>query len=418
MKKRIVVKGPALSRSGYGAQARFAIEALRSREELFDIFIVNIPWGTTGNVAEQTAEMAYIKETMLKTQMYVQQGGQFDMSLQITVPNEFAKIAPINIGYTAGIETTKVSPQWLVKSNQCVDSLIVVSNHSKKVFENTSYTGLKDNAGNEIDNYALQIPVQAVNYPVHVLEPSPVDITFTTDKNFIVVSQWGPRKNVDNTIQWFVEHFKDDETVGLVLKTNTASDSIMDREHTARRLDAVLSAYPDRKCKIYLLHGELTASELTWLYRHPTMKALINIGHGEGYGLPLFEAAYNGLSLITTTWSGQMDFICKQNKKGKAVPRVNRVDFDLAQVQPYAVWPGIIEADSKWCFPREASFKRALQNALDKEAHYQQEAETLQKHLLESFTKARMYSEFVNCIYNPSQEELEWAAALGEIEMI
>tara|TARA_R110002110_G_scaffold225957_2_gene440116 strand:- start:36520 stop:37773 length:1254 start_codon:yes stop_codon:yes gene_type:complete len=417
MKKRILVKGPALSRSGYGVQSRFAINALRSREDIFDIYIVNISWGTTGHVAENTEEISYIKETMLRTQMYAAQGGQFDISLQITVPNEFEKIAPVNIGYTAGIETTKVAMPWIGKSNQFMDNLIVVSNHARKVFEQTTYD-VTDQEGKEHKGWGLQIPIQAVNYPVRKFDPAPVDITFTTDKNFMVVSQWAPRKNLENTIKWFVENFRDNSEVGLVLKTNTASDSIMDREHTYKRLKGLLEAVGEHKCKVYFLHGELTPNELTWLYQHPTMKALINIGHGEGFGLPLFEAAYNGLSLITPTWSGQMDFICKKNKKGKAVPRVNRVEYDLHEVQPAAVWPGIIEKDSKWCFARETSYKRALQNALLKEAHYKQEAKALQSHIIETFTTEKMYDDFVSCIYNPTEEELEWASALGEIEMI
>ena len=40
--KKVIVKGPALSRSGYGEQTRFAIQALRSRPELFDIYILII----------------------------------------------------------------------------------------------------------------------------------------------------------------------------------------------------------------------------------------------------------------------------------------------------------------------------------------------------------------------------------------
>ena len=48
MKKKILIRGPVLSQSGYGEQARFALRALRSREDLFDIFIVPIPWGKTG----------------------------------------------------------------------------------------------------------------------------------------------------------------------------------------------------------------------------------------------------------------------------------------------------------------------------------------------------------------------------------
>ena len=47
----------------------------------------------------------------------MQQGGQFDVSLQVTIPNEWEPLAPVNIGVTAGIETTRVTPVWLEKSN-------------------------------------------------------------------------------------------------------------------------------------------------------------------------------------------------------------------------------------------------------------------------------------------------------------
>ena len=139
MKKKILFKGPLLTRSGYGEQSRFALRALRSRPDLFDIYIVNIPWGRTGQIIEHNEETDFIKMSMTKTAEYVQRQAPFDISLQITVPNEFEKIAPVNIGYTAGIETTKVAPEWIDKSNQMVDRLIVVSNHAKKVFENTKY---------------------------------------------------------------------------------------------------------------------------------------------------------------------------------------------------------------------------------------------------------------------------------------
>jgi hypothetical protein len=198
MLKKVLIKGPVLSRSGYGEQARFALRALQSRPDLFDIYIVNIPWGRTGQISSDDEEANVIHETLLKTQTYVHQKGQFDISLQVTVPNEFEKIAPINIGYTAGIETTKVSPQWIAKANETVDRIIVVSDHSKKVFEQTKYD-VKDQNGNEHKNWGLQVPVETVNYPVRVFEPEEVNIDFRTSKNFLTVSQWGPRKNLDNT---------------------------------------------------------------------------------------------------------------------------------------------------------------------------------------------------------------------------
>ena len=180
MLKKILIKGPVLSRSGYGEQS------------LFDIYIINIPWGQTGQMSGDSEEIQFINSCIVKAAQYVQGRGQFDISLQITVPNEFEKIAPVNIGYTAGIETTKVSPEWIQKSNECTDRLIVVSNHSKRVFEQTTYD-VKDQHGNEIKGYGLQVPIEAVNYPVRNQEPEEMDISFRTDKNFLVVSQWGPR---------------------------------------------------------------------------------------------------------------------------------------------------------------------------------------------------------------------------------
>ena len=38
MKKKIIIRGPALSQTGYGEQTRFALRALRSREDIFDIY--------------------------------------------------------------------------------------------------------------------------------------------------------------------------------------------------------------------------------------------------------------------------------------------------------------------------------------------------------------------------------------------
>lgn len=416
MRKKILVRGPVLSRSGYGEQARFALRCLRSREDLFDIYILNIPWGNTGHIADDGDERKWIEARKVETAMYIEQGGTFDQSLQITVPNEFEKIAPVNIGYTAGIETTKVAPKWLETTNNTIDRLIVVSNHSKEVFENTQYDGqLAD--GTPVPGYGLTVPVTAVGYPVRPCEATEVEIDFQTDKNFLLVSQWGPRKNVDNTIRWFVEEFMDDETVGLVIKTNTITDSFMDRDHTTARLATILGAYPDRKCKVYLVHGELTPEHLTWLYQHPTMKALINIGHGEGWGLPLFEAAYNGLPLVTLTWSGQRDFITKPNKKGKAVPLVIRVDYDLKNVQKEAVWEGIIQADSLWAFPKENSFKRALREALTKEKHYKQQAQVLQKHIVATWTAEKQYADFVECVYGEKVKQVS-TSELPKISLI
>ena len=39
MRKKIFVRGPVLTQSGYGEQARFALRSLRSQPDLFDVYI-------------------------------------------------------------------------------------------------------------------------------------------------------------------------------------------------------------------------------------------------------------------------------------------------------------------------------------------------------------------------------------------
>ena len=73
MKKKIFVRGPVLSQSGYGEQARFALRALKSREDLFEIYVVAIPWGKTGWVWEEDEFRSWLDQRITATQIELQQ---------------------------------------------------------------------------------------------------------------------------------------------------------------------------------------------------------------------------------------------------------------------------------------------------------------------------------------------------------
>lgn len=354
VKKKILLKGPLLTRSGYGEQARFALRSLRSREDLFDIFIQPLQWGKTSWTSESSDERKWIDQTIEKTIGYIQQGGQFDMSLQVTIPNEFQKMAPVNIGYTAGIETTKIAHQWIQKSND-MDKIIVVSNHSKDVFQNTEYEAVNKHTGEKFIFKSTQ-PVESVGYPVKTFEDLPsLELNLTTKFNFLSVAQFGPRKNLQNTIKWFVEEFRN-EDVGLILKSNIAKNCLMDRKHLLNDLRNFLQQLGPRECKIYLLHGDMTDQEMHSLYNHSSVHAFVLLPHGEGFGLPLFEAAYSGLPVVTVGWSGQMDFLTD----AEGQEQFYNVAFDLQPVKKEVVWDGVITPDSMWAYAREVSAKEQM----------------------------------------------------------
>jgi glycosyltransferase involved in cell wall biosynthesis len=403
MRQKILVRGPILTQSGYGEQSRFAVRALRSREDLFEIFIMPVNWGQTGWVSLDNEERAWIDSRIAQTHIHTQQGGTFDISLQITIPNEWEKIAPINVGYTAGIETTKVAPEWLQKTS-LMDKIIVVSNHSKDVFANTVYQATNQQTGETVE-LRNQTPISVVNFPIRDTKKQKLGLKFDYDFNYLAISQWGPRKNFDNLINWFIEENFDQE-VGLVLKTSLKNNCIIDRKWTEQRLKSILSKHGDVKCKVYLLHGDLTEEEMTGLYSHSKIKCLISTTHGEGFGLPFFEAASAGLPVIAPDWSGHMDFMSITDKRnGKQTPLFSTVDYTLQNVQQEAVWDGVIQADSQWAFPEESSFKRRLREIRKDYDSAKKTANKLKRHVRKNFTSDIKNNEFVNSLLGKEKSD-------------
>ena len=397
---KVFVKGPILTQTGYGHHARTVIRALRTRPEVFDLYIHPLTWGQTSWLWEDNEERAWFDETLKKTIAYSQNNGTFDISLQVTIPNEWEKIAPINIGVTAGIETTKVAPQWIEKSF-LMDKIITISNHSKQTYKNTSYDYRNEKTG-ETGTIKLETPIEHISYPVRSWPSKKLDLELTTGFNFLSVAQLSPRKNTEQTIKSFIEQFSDNEDAGLIIKANIAKNSLIDRLNTQARFKEIVAKYPDRKCKIYLLHGYLTEEQMAGLYTHPKIKALISTTHGEGFGLPLFEAAHYGLPVIATDWSGHLDFLYKpvkqKNGKTKNKHMFSRISYTLQPVQEQAVWDGVIQKDSMWAFPEEGSIKMAMDEMYKDHGRFKKRAKELQKWVCDEFNEEKIYDKYIKSL--------------------
>ena len=304
---------------------------------------------------EKNEERVWMDTRIEDTIHYIQNGGHFDMSLQVTIPNEWQKIAPVNIGFTAGMETTRVAHQWIQKGNE-MDKILVVSNHSRDTYRDTVYVATHNQTGVESE-YKLETPIKTVNYPVKDFgEPVDLGIKLDYEFNFLVMAQFGPRKNLPNTVKWFVEEFHNDE-VGLVVKTNIAKNCIMDREKLLHDMKRLMVQYPDRQCKVYLLHGDMTDKEIHSLFEHSQIKAFVTFTHGEGFGLPIYEAAYTGMPVVAPGWSGQLDFLVD---KKTGISYFYNVEYDLQPVPENVIWEGVIIKESMWAYPREHSAKQQM----------------------------------------------------------
>jgi len=424
---KVLVRGPVLTRSGYGEHVRFLLRALRTVEDKLDLYLIPLGWGHTGWVVDDDEERKWLDKLIEKTSLALNsQKVEFDMSIQVSIPNEWEKLAPVNIGVTAGIETTKIAPAWIEKGNM-MDLIIVPSNHSKQVFENTKYEVTVKETNKIIPDYCCITPIHVISYPVKKIEPVEVPLDLKTDFNFLTVAQWGPRKNIVNSIQWFVEEFIDQE-VGLVIKTNLTKNSLMDRKHVEGLLRHALSKedYKNRKCKIYLLHGDMTDAELHQLYRDPKIKALVSTTHGEGFGLPLFEAAYEGLPVVAPDWSGHVDFLHMPTKdkknKIKNKPMYAKVEYTLGPIPQEAIWDSVIQKDSMWCYPEQGSLKIKMREVYKDYGRFKKQAKKLQKYLNKTLTAENQYKIVVDTVFGNqlklSEEQNKWVDDLSNIQML
>lgn len=385
MKKKILVSGPLLSASGYGKMCQFAIEALRASDK-YDIYVNITTWGRTGWLFGHHEYVEYVRELESKTQNYASSGGKYDLSLQITIPNEWKRLAETNIGYTAGIETHVISPAWLEPSAQ-MDKIITISNFAKSIFTNTIFN---DQAGNQIK---VLTPIDVVYFPFVENKHPNFELDLPSEFNFLSVNQWGPRKNMEVLISSFVEEFRN-EDVGLVIKANVSNDSTGDRLAVEQRLNAILAPMGQRKCKVRLVHGRLSDEQMAGLYSHPRIKAFVTATHGEGFGLPIFEAANSELPVVATDWSGHLEFLVDENDKKV----FGKVEHELKLIDQSHVWPGVMEKQAGWAYPTAGSLRSRMREVYKDHGRFKSWAKKLTAVNKVKFEQSKVYDSFIKSI--------------------
>jgi len=347
IKPLLIFSGPVETRSGYGDHARDLVLSLIKMDK-FDIKIASTRWGSTPMNALSTSNEDHQR---IQNRILTQNPDRpVDIWVQVTVPHEFQKNGRFNIGITAGIETTAVSLDWIHGCNR-MDMVIVPSNHAKVCLEGTQYKE-QNNQTSEVVN------VHKVNVPVEVLFEGTDTNVFNSeyisdehvesellnvkdDFNFLFVGHWLPgelgqdRKDVGMMIKTFLSVFKNKKDApGLILKTSQATFSVLDRERIATNIRDIKGSITGKLPNIYLLHGDMTQPQLNSLFNHDKVKAMVSFTKGEGYGRPLQEFMFSGKPIISSNWSGHIDFLT-----GYA----DLIDGELTPVHPTAANNMILE---------------------------------------------------------------------------
>lgn len=379
--KKVLLRAPVLSQSGYGVHSRQIARWLLGRSDV-DLTIHPVSWGITPWYIDASACDGLIGKIMEKSK---DDKGPFDVSVQIQLPNEWTRgLAKKDVGVTAGVETTICNPTWVNAINGMSGGVIVPSTFVKNTFEKSA----------SVDKDKLHVIPEAFFDAIEV--KSNLKYQFDTSFNFLLVGQLTAnsadvdRKNIFNTLKWFCETFHDDKDVGLIIKTNNGRETKIDRKLTTDIIRRVISQvrkgpYP----RIHLLHGHMNDVEVVSLYKDPTVKAFVSLTRGEGFGLPILEAAASGIPIIATNWSGHLDFL----KFGKFI----KVDFELKPVPVSRVDGNIFVKDARWAEPTEEDVKRKLLKFREKPEIPTQWAVEMREIIQQKFSYtavSKLYDEF------------------------
>ena len=314
-KPTLLFRGPVKTRSGYGAHSRDLLESLY-KMDMFDISIDSCGWGSTPLTALEEDNLFH---KWIESNIVSVFNGLPEVYVQVTVPNEFQRFGKLNIGITAGIETTVAPKEWIDGCNK-MDLIITTSNFSKEILTNTVYTEKDTKTNTVVKEYKIEKPIEVLFEGVDTsIYNDKINDDFKLDikENFayLFVGHWlkgnlgQDRKDVGMLIKCFVEAFKNEsDKPALVLKTSSANFSVKERENFRKRIKEIVGEI-ENPPSIYLLFGELTNKEMNDLYNHPKIKSMVSITKGEGFGRPLLEFTMTGKPIIASNWSGHKDFL-------------------------------------------------------------------------------------------------------------
>jgi glycosyltransferase involved in cell wall biosynthesis len=397
-----VIQGPVASRSGYGDHC-FAIASDIIKWNKFDVKIVPMRWGVCPNTMLDDESRPMVKE--IKSRILTGPlTSQPELFVQVSIPNEFQPHGKYNIGVTAGIESTVPKAEWLEGLNR-MNLNIVPSTFTKEVFEKTAYDKRDERTGATEKlqlNRPIEVVFEGVDTNVYKKTNTPseeIDVALEAIPEsfcYLFVGHWiqgdlgADRKDVGMLVKIFSEVFKNKKNApALILKTSGATFSKIDKAEILKKINDIREPLSGNLPNIYVIHGDLTPTELNRLYNHPKVKAHVSLTHGEGFGRPLLESTLSGKPLLTTNWSGHIDFL--------PADLANLLPGALVNVPPSACNEWLIK-EAQWFNANYSIAAQKLEDIFNNYISYIPNAEKLRVQNAEKYNLEASYELLINVL--------------------
>jgi hypothetical protein len=361
----------------------------------YDIKIIPLRWGNTPqNQVDGESEFGRWMLERVISQLEFKP----DVFMQVSVANEFEPKGHYNIGVTAGVETT-IAPKDFIDGSNKMDLIIVPSNFTKSNLGGTVYQQKDQATGQVVGEIKTTTPIEVLFEGVDTElfskgTGNDVLANVKEDFCFLIVGHWlkgslgHDRKDIGMAIKTFATVFQylpKDKRPALVIKTSHAGFSVIDREETRRKIDDVLKSFGDKCPSVYLIHGDMEETDMSNLYHHPKVKAMISFAKGEGYGRPMAEFTLTGKPIIASGWSGQMDFLPTEHSV--------LLEGSLTQVDESAADQFCMK-EAQWFTVNYSNAANKIYDVYNKYNSYLEKSAGLRENTLKNFTLEKMHDKF------------------------
>jgi hypothetical protein len=212
MKKKVILRAPVLTQSGYGVHSRQVAAWLIGRGDL-ELSINAMPWGDTPWHVDAKALDGLVGAIMERTSPSNALKGQGSVSFQLQLPHEWdPNLADVNVGLTAGVETDRCHPEWIAACNR-MSAVVVPSKHVETCLRASG-------------NITVPIHVIPESWCAPCISPDdqlPRLPGFSTGRNVLLFGQltgtnpYNDRKNTFFGVRWLCELLADEPDVGIVI---------------------------------------------------------------------------------------------------------------------------------------------------------------------------------------------------------
>jgi len=300
---RVALYGAFLSPTGYGRNGREFAKWLW--KEGVDVVVLNSEIGrppSSLGISKKDLELIF--------SLSQKEAKNVDIWMTVWGAENFKETSKIDIGYSM-TECSGIPIEWVRKCNR-MDEVWVPSSGSKEAFVESGVDETKVN----IVPYGIDVEAFSPGLKGDFFQGSEIE---KVGFKFLLDADWIPRKAIPQTLEVYLNTFRKEDDVVLILKTFKSMGQ-GGKQEIVTAIKKLKEVHPNSG-KIYWIEKTLSDEEINRLYA--SIDCVVLCSMGEGVGLPPLQAMACEKPYIASKVRGLEDFI--SDETGYLVDKIEKV---------------------------------------------------------------------------------------------